>query len=145
MAQHWPGALAQSRLEIIDQSHKRCNSFCCCATDACVGCAAQRQSKRNLLFVCVCIEPINSCVADAAFRHIQNSLQADFIERVSRATNVCKCIFDFTAVVEPRSTNHFVRHTSLHQTLFKNSALRVRSIKNSHLEPLSWLAIVHLL
>jgi len=60
-------------------------------------------------------------------------------------TELCKCIFDFTAVVEPRSTNHFVRHTSLHQTLFENSALRVRSIKNSHLEPLSWLVIVHLL
>src|SRR5262249_54743692 len=70
-------------------------------------------------------------LAQSTPRIVDHALKSHTVIRIEDQLQISDDIFDFGAVVEPRSTNHRVRHAAAHQNFFYSPALSVRSIEHT--------------
>ena len=88
------------------------------------------------------IEFVNAGVANAALRHIEHSLHIYFIGFVNGSTQISECIFHLATLIKTSAANNFVRNTKTYERLFKNTTLRISTVKNGHFAPLARIGFV---
>ena len=108
MAQHRTRTFFQHGLTLIKELHKRVDSANSCGTNASFGSPTQSKCKRNASFIGICVNFGDSGVANAALWHVEDTLNAHFVKRVRSKTQIRQRIFNFTAIVELGSADHFV-------------------------------------
>ena len=95
-------------------------------------------------FACPRIEFANAGVADAPLRHVEHTLDADFVCRIDDGAQIRHCVFDLAPIVEARATHHLVGNALTHQRFFDHAALRVGAVKDGDLFPHHGLVVVNI-
>ena len=70
-------------------------------------------------------------ISNATRRIINDSLECFFIIRIHYQTEISNHIFYLFSLVERKSSVNFIRYTSFPKSLFKNTALYIRTIQDS--------------
>src|SRR5258708_23943634 len=78
-------------------------------------------------------------LADPTGRQIDDTLQADGVERVVNQAQVGQHVFDFTTLVEPHAAYQAVGRTGAHKLILEGSGLSVGAVQNP--EIVQWDAL----
>ncbi len=105
------------------------------AGDSALGSASQRQRERDPGLIGIHIDFRHRGVPHTALRHVEHSLDADFVEGIRRQPQIGQRILHLATVVELGAAHHLVRHAAVGERLFHHAALRVGSVEHREIAP----------
>lgn len=118
----------------MDDAHKFSNGLARIRTDAFIEHAKLSSlQERAAIYCSYRANMLDSGVADATFRHVDDALGGDVVRRIHDQVQICHHVADLGAIEEACASYETIRHTRAQQHIFEHTTLRVRAIEDRHL------------